>query len=115
MSDLTDESHPEGPYDRLSQTPRSKLSNTELSRFIDFIEKLEEETEHSLSLSHGYREMRMMLHLMRNHLAGRLTTPTSLADASGLSYGTAKRGIESIIDRGLILSRPRTKSGKTVS
>jgi len=115
MSDLTDESHPEGPYDRLSQTPRSKLSNTELSRFIDFIEKLEEETEHSLSLSHGYREMRMMLHLMRNHLAGRLTTPTSLADASGLSYGTAKRGIESIIARGLILSRPRTKSGKTVS
>lgn len=115
MSDLPDESHPEGPYDRLSQTPRSKLSNTELSRVIDFIEKLEEETDHSLSMSHGYREMRMMLHLMRNHLAGRLTTPTSLADASGLSYGTAKRGIESIIDRGLILSRPRTKSGKTVS
>ncbi|MDW7745590.1 ABC transporter substrate-binding protein [Halomonas sp.] len=115
MSDLPDESHPEGPYDRLSQTPRPKLSNTELSRFIDFIEKFEEETEHSLSLSHGYREMRMMLHLMRNHLAGRLTTPTSLADASGLSYGTAKRGIESIIQRGLILSRPRTKSGKTVS
>ncbi|MDR9438026.1 MAG: extracellular solute-binding protein [Halomonas sp.] len=115
MSDLPDESHPEGPYDTLSQTPRPKLSNTELSRFIDFIEKLEEETEYSLSLSHGYREMRMMLHLMRNHLAGRLTTPTSLADASGLSYGTAKRGIESIIKRGLILSRPRTKSGKTVS
>lgn len=115
MSDLPDESHPEGPYDRLPETPRSKLSNTELSRFIDFIEKFEEETEHSLSLYHGYREMRMMLHLMRNHLAGRLTTPTSLADASGLSYGTAKRGIESIIQRGLILSRPRTKSGKTVS
>lgn len=115
MSDLPDESHPEGPYDRLSQTPRPKLSHTELSRFIDFIEKFEEETEHSLSLSHGYREMRMMIHLMRNHLAGRLTTPTSLADASGLTYGTAKRGIESIIQRGLILSRPRTKSGKTVS
>ncbi|CAM3618774.1 ABC transporter substrate-binding protein [Halomonas lysinitropha] len=115
MSDLPDESHPEGPYDRLSQTPMPKLSNTELSRFIDFIEKFEEETEDALSLSHGYREMRMMLHIMRNHLAGRLTTPTSLADASGLSYGTAKRGIESIINRGLILSRPRTKSGKTVS
>lgn len=115
MSDLPDESHPEGPYDRLSRTPRPKLSNTELSRFIDFIEKFEEETEHALSLSHGYREVRMMLHLMRNHLAGRLTTPTSLAAASGLSYGTAKRGIESIIKRGLILSRPRTKSGKSVS
>ncbi|MCL7942101.1 extracellular solute-binding protein [Halomonas sp. ATCH28] len=115
MSDLPDERHPEGPYDQLSQRPMPKLSNTEFSRFIDFIEKFEGETEQSLSMSHGYREMRMMLHLMRNHLAGRLTTPTSLADASGLSYGTAKRGIESIIKRGLILSRPRTKSGKTVS
>ncbi|QTF93335.1 extracellular solute-binding protein [Halomonas sp. BM-2019] len=115
MSDLPDESHPEGPYDRLSETPRPKLSNTELSRFIDFIEKFEDVTEQSLSISQGYRELRMMIHLMRNHLAGRLTTPTSLADASGLSYGTAKRGIESIIKRGLILSRPRTKSGKTVS
>ncbi|SFH29180.1 ABC transporter substrate-binding protein [Modicisalibacter xianhensis] len=115
MSEILDESHPEGPYDSLSQPPMPKLSNTELSRFIDFIEQFEQETEHSLSMSHGYREMRMMIHLMRNHLAGRLTTPTSLADASGLSYGTAKRGIESIIKRGLILSRPRTKSGKTVS
>lgn len=115
MGDLIDESHPEGPYDSLSETPMSKLSNTELSRFIDFIEQFEEETESSLSMKHGYREMRMLVHLMRNHLAGRLTTPTSLADASGLSYGTAKRGIESIMERGLILSRPRTKSGKTVS
>ncbi|RTQ98900.1 ABC transporter substrate-binding protein [Halomonas nitroreducens] len=115
MNELPDASQPEGPYDSLSQTPRPKLSNTELSRFIDFIEKFEGETEHTLSISHGYREMRMMLHLMRNHLAGRLTTPTSLADASGLSYGTAKRGIESMIQRGLILSRPRTRSGKTVS
>ncbi|MGM1052677.1 MAG: ABC transporter substrate-binding protein [Pseudomonadota bacterium] len=115
MSELLDESHPEGPYDSLSQMPMSKLSNTELFRFIEFIEKFEQVTDDGLSMSHGYRELRMMIHVMRNHLAGRLTTPTSLADASGLSYGTAKRGIEGIINRGLILSRPRTKSGKTVS
>ncbi|MBB3192613.1 ABC transporter substrate-binding protein [Halomonas cerina] len=115
MTDYLDERHLEGPYDILSATPRPKLSTTELARFIDFIEKFEEETERSLSISPGYREMRMMLHVMRNHLVGRLTTPTSLADASGLSYGTAKRGIESLLERGLLLSRPRTKSGKTVS
>lgn len=115
MSDPFDDSHPEGPYDRLSQTPMSKLSNTEFARFLDFVERFEDETEQSLSMANGYREMRMMIHLMRNHLAGRLTTPTSLADASGLSYGTAKRGIESIKRRGLIIARPRTRSGKTVS
>lgn len=115
MTDRPEDGHPEGPYDRLSQTPMSKLSNTELSRFLDFIEQFEDETEHSLSMANGYREMRMMIHLMRNHLAGRLTTPTSLADASGLTYGTAKRGIESIKQRGLIIARPRTRTGKTVS
>ncbi len=115
MIDESVAGHPEGPYDTLPQIPMSKLSNTELARFIDFIEQLEEETEQSLSINHGYREMRMMTHIMRNHLVGRLTTPTSLADASGLSYGTAKRGIESILKRGLIVSRPRMKSGKTVS
>ncbi|MGP9768734.1 ABC transporter substrate-binding protein [Halomonas sp. AOP13-D3-9] len=109
------EAKPEGPYDKLSQMPASKISNTEFARFIDFIEKFEDETESTLSMSLGYREMRMLLHVMRNHLAGRLTTPTSLADASGLTYGTAKRGIESIMQRGLLISRPRTKSGKTVS
>ncbi|MBB3192226.1 extracellular solute-binding protein [Halomonas cerina] len=107
--------HPEGPYDTLPQTPMPKLSSTELARFLDFIEKFEDATEQSLSVTLGYRELRMVIHVMRNHLAGRLTTPTSLADASGLSYGTAKRGIESMLKRGLILSRPRTKSGKTVS
>ncbi|RDB42522.1 extracellular solute-binding protein [Halomonas sp. DQ26W] len=115
MIDRSEDSHPEGPYDRLTQMPMSRLSNMEFARFLDFVEHFEEETENSLSMANGYREMRMMLHLMRNHLAGRLTTPTSLADASGLSYGTAKRRIESIMKRGLILSRPRTKSGKTVS
>ncbi|SEL96225.1 extracellular solute-binding protein [Halomonas daqiaonensis] len=115
MKDQLHELHPEGPYDELSEPPMPKLTSTEFARFLDFIEKFEDTTEQSLSMTQGYRELRMMIHVMRNHLAGRLTTPTSLADASGLSYGTAKRGIESIIKRGLILSRPRTKSGKTVS
>jgi multiple sugar transport system substrate-binding protein len=113
--DGVDDTHPEGPYDRLSPTPISRISNTEFARFIDFIEKFEDETESTLSMSLGYREMRMLLHVMRNHLAGRLTTPTSLADASGLTYGTAKRGIDSIMQRELIIARPRTKTGKAVS
>jgi multiple sugar transport system substrate-binding protein len=115
MQNEEDEQHPEGPYDKLSQRPFTKISHTEFSRFIDFIEQFEDETEKSLSMRPGYREMRMMVHLMRNHLVGRTTTPTSLAAASGLSYGTAMRGIDSIIERGLIITRPRTKTGKTVS
>jgi multiple sugar transport system substrate-binding protein len=115
MNDDPQDLQPEGPYDTLPQRSFSTISNTEFVRFIEFIEKFEDETEKTLSMSYGYREMRMMIHVMRNHMEGRLTTPTSLAEASGLSYGTAKRGIESIIKRGLVISRPRTKTGKTVS
>lgn len=115
MTEQLNELHPEGPYDELSQAPLPRLSNTEFERFIDFIEHFEDVSEQALTMTKGYRELRMMIHLMRNHLLGKLTTPTSLADASGLSYGTAKRGIDSIIKRGLIISRPRTRSGKSVS
>ncbi|MCH8550866.1 MAG: extracellular solute-binding protein [Natronospirillum sp.] len=109
------QNQPEGPYDLLSSRPQADISNTELARLIRFVEQFESESEAALSMKSGYRELRMMVHLMRNHLEGRLTTPTSLAAASGLSYGTAMRGIDSIIERGLIVRRPRTRTGKTFS
>lgn len=109
------QNQPEGPYDLLSSRPQADISSTELARLIQFVEQFESESEDALSMKTGYRELRMMVHLMRNHLEGRLTTPTSLAAASGLSYGTAMRGIDSIIERGLVVRRPRTKTGKTFS
>ena len=109
------ESLSEGPYDTTGHTPPSRISNSELSRFVEFVERLEDETEQALAMRSGYREVRMMVHLMRNHLAGRLTTPSSLAAASGLTYGTASRAVTSVIERGLVIKRPRTKAGKAYS
>lgn len=109
------ELRPEGPYDTLSQRPLAKISNTEFSRFLDFVEKFEDVTEEVLSMRSGYREMRMMVHLIRNHILGRMTTATSLAANSGLSYGTAMRGIDSLIERGMFIRRPRTPTGKSFS
>ena len=59
--------------------------------------------------------MRMITHLVRSHLAARLVTSSSLAAASGLSYGTAIRTITRMDERGLIVRRTRTSSGKSVS
>lgn len=92
-----------------------RISRGELARVLDFVEQFEFETDRALDLRTGNREMRMILHLVRSHLSGRLVTPSSLIAESGLSYGTGVRSVESLIERGLVMRRSRTKSGKTYS
>ena len=83
-------------------------------RLLDFAEQLERAGDSILALRRG-REMRLIVHLVRNYLSGRLTTSSSLAGASGLSYGAAIRTIERMKRRGLIVERARTATGKSVS
>src|SRR5277367_7166912 len=64
--------------------------NREMIRLLDFAEQLEQAGDSILGLRRG-REMRLIVHLIRNYLSGRMTTSSSLAAASGLSYGTAMR------------------------
>ncbi len=91
------------------------ITPSELSRIIDFLEQVEIEIEQELSVKRGNQELRMLAFLMRNHLAGRQSTQTTLIQASGLSYGTALRVLQDLIDRGVVIKRPRTKTGKSFS
>ena len=106
---------PEGPYETVDCTPSFGVSGVEMARFVDFIEQFELETGQALSIKSGYSEIRLLAALMRNHLNGKLTTSSSLIANSGLTYGTALRAINSIIERGLIVKRPRTSTGKSFS
>jgi multiple sugar transport system substrate-binding protein len=106
---------PEGPYETRHLPPGAGISNPEMLQFLDFIEQLEDETEAALDIRTGNREVRLLASLVRNHLNGKLTTSSSLAAASGLSYSTALRAIADCQERGLILKRPRTATGKSFS
>lgn len=106
---------PEGPYETADQGASFGTSGKEMARFLDFMEQMEIETEQALSIKSGYSEMRMLIALLRNHLSGKLTTSSSLVGSSNLTYGTAMRGIDSLVARGLILKRPRTSTGKSFS
>jgi multiple sugar transport system substrate-binding protein len=106
---------PEGPYETGHQQFDAGLADSEMGRFLDLIEQIENEFDQSLALKSGYRELRMVLYLIRNHLGGRLVTSTALAASSGLTYGTAMRAIEDMHRRGLIVKRPRTLTGKSFS
>ncbi|QMU58082.1 MAG: extracellular solute-binding protein [Boseongicola sp.] len=106
---------PEGPFETADRRRQFGISSEEMSRFLDFVEQLDQEARQSLSIKSGYDETQILVTLLRNHLTGKLTTSTSLAQSSGMSYGTAIRSMASIEDRGLLLRRPRTSSGKSYS
>jgi multiple sugar transport system substrate-binding protein len=106
---------PEGPYETPGGRDDRPASRPEINHLIDFIEHLQDEAERLLGLSGGQREMRIIAHLVRNHRAGRLVTMSSLAAASGLSYGTALRTIEGMFADGLIVKRERTATGRSHS
>lgn len=107
---------PEGPYELDVDRPAAQPPvRDEQVRFVDFIARLHDEAEQLLELSSGQREMRMLLHLIASHFDGHLVTGSSLAAASGLTYGTALRTIEDLTARGLIVRRARTASGRSQS
>ena len=106
---------PEGPFES-GDVPHAKgITGEEFALFLDFIEALGDEADQVLSLKRGYDETLLVTTLLRNHLEGRQTTTSALANASGLGYGTAIRAIKAIEERGLIVRRPRTKTGKSFS
>ncbi len=106
---------PEGPYEEPTGRPVDLKYSDEMLNTIELISDLRSESRHTLRLGIDLREMGIVLHLIRNHFYGRLTTHSTLAHDSGLSYSTAYRAIDAMIVRGLILRRERTATGKSFS
>ena len=112
----TDDERPEGPYERADGTTvEPKAIRDEQARFVDFVAQIYDGAATLLGPEGSQREMRMVLHLIGSHFDGHLVTSSSLAAASGLSYGTALRTIDDLVRRGLIVRRERTFSGRSQS
>ncbi len=108
-------SFPEGPYEYEDASLRPGVANSGMLTFLDFYEKFEYEMESSLTLKRGYSEIPILSKLVGDHLLGKTTTKSSLIGSSGMSYGTALRAINSMEQKGLIVKRPRTITGKSFS
>lgn len=107
---------PEGPYeaDSASVDSRRPVRDAQ-AHFVNFVSRFYDEAERALDLSSGQREMRLVIHLVGSHLDGRMVTSSSLAAASGLTYGTALRTIDEMTRHGLIVRRARTTTGRAQS
>ena len=109
-----EDERPEGPYELGDgQSADQRAIRDEQVRFVDFVAQIYDEAETLLGPTGSQREMRMILHLIASHFDGHLVTSSSLAAASGLTYGTALRTIEDLRERGLIVLRARTASGRS--
>ncbi len=106
---------PEGPYETGNAEGAGHPASPDAGHFLVLYERLQYEAQQALGLSTDLREIPIIIHLVRSHLAGRLVTSSSLAAVSGLSYGTAVRTIGRMCAENLILRRPRTATGKSVS
>jgi multiple sugar transport system substrate-binding protein len=91
------------------------MAKDEMLRLLDFMEEVESEASHILPLRSADPYYHLMLFLVRQHLSARPVTVTSLAAAAPTPYATAMRRIDEMVEQGLIVRRPRTRTGKSFS
>ncbi|MHA7874238.1 extracellular solute-binding protein [Roseivivax sp.] len=91
------------------------MTREELLRILTFVDSNREISEKRTPLATVDPRWNIISYAMRRHLEGRLLTVTSAAMAADVPYGTAMRRITELIDEGLLLKRPKSKSGKSFS
>lgn len=106
---------PEGPYELLHNAFTKPGYDRDALKKMELLTTLEQRLSNLPGMQGDLRKLDILIGLLTDHFLGRSTTMSSLAGASKLSYSTAFRAIETMIDVGAIVRRSKTKSGKTFS
>lgn len=106
---------PEGPFDRGESSPSYSPVALPNVRLIELVEQFDVELTEMLFLNRRQRGLSIILCLLRNHFQGRAVTSSAVISESGMSYGSAMRMLGQLEKSGLLLKRPRTKSGRSFS
>lgn len=91
------------------------MTREELLRILDFADSNRLMAEKSTRLSTVDPRWNIISFAIRRHLEGKLVTVTSAAMAAEVPYGTAMRRITELIDEGMLLKRPKSRTGKSFS
>jgi len=91
------------------------VTKEEVLSLIDLLERVRVPAERQFGLSEPDPVWNMTVYLMKRHLTGMLVTPTSLAHAADVPNTTAVRRIDEMHGKGLLVYRPRTRSGRSFS
>lgn len=91
------------------------MTKDQMLAMIELLERLRDLRHLWIEDQAGEPLTDMSLFLMKRHLTGQVTTPTSLAQSSSLPYTTATRRVAEMHRQGLLDYRPRTRTGRTFS
>lgn len=91
------------------------MTKEEVLSLIDLLERVRTPAERQYRLTRPDPVWNMTVYLIKRHLTGLLVTPTSLAHAANVPYTTAVRRVEAMHAEGLLIYRPRTRSGRSFS
>lgn len=91
------------------------MTRDELLRILDFVDSNREIAGDHANLTTVDPRWNIISYAMRRHLEGKLLTVTSAASAADVPYGTAMRRLSELVDEGLLLKRPKSKTGKSFS
>ena len=91
------------------------MTKEEVLSLIDLLERVRLPAERQYKLTEPDPVWNMTVYLIKRHLTGMLVTPTSLARSAGVPYTTAVRRVEDMERNGLLIYRPRTRSGRSFS
>ncbi len=91
------------------------MTREELLRILDFVDSNREISGLDSNLTTVDPRWNIISYAMRRHLEGKLLTVTSAARAADVPYGTAMRRLSELVDEGLLLKRPKSKTGKSFS
>lgn len=91
------------------------MNEYELLRVTDFVERTRAPFRELMPIADEEPIWNITSHLIRSEIRGRLVTISSLAQAAGTPYATARRTINRMLDRNLIERRSRGRTGKSHS
>lgn len=98
-----------------SATPSTIPASPELKQVVEFLMNLSVELDSTIDPNTPNPHLNMLLHLLRNHIEGRMVSPSAMVAAAGVPYATATRKLAEIQDAGLVERRARTRTGKSYS
>ena len=91
------------------------MNRNEIITLLKFVDKTRLLFNRSISIKIIDADWNIFSYVIINHLDNKITTTTSIIQASGLPFATGLRRVKKLIQEKKLIQRSKTKSGKSFS
>ena len=91
------------------------MNRNEITSLLKFVDKTRFLFNKTITNNTVNSDMRIFSFIITNHLENKITTTTSIIQASGLPFATGLRRVGKLIKEKKLIQRSKTKTGKSFS